>query len=226
MTLEDLSTIDLFELQKTNKMNLNLLLDNLTNPALLFFLLGIIAVRLKSDLEIPPNSSKFIALYLLFSIGFKGGQELEHSHFTLEIIWSVVFGIAIATAIPFYSYFVLRRKFNSYDSGAIAAAYGSVSAVTFVTAASFLEIQNQEFSGHMVAVMALMEAPAIIIGVILIRLFKKEQGPKTAISSLVKHSFTNGSVLLILGSLVIGFLASNEQAMGINPLQQICLKAS
>jgi hypothetical protein len=198
-------------------MNLNLLLDNLTNPALLFFLLGILAVRLKSDLEIPPNSSKFIALYLLFSIGFKGGQELAHSHFTLEIIWSVVFGIAIAIAIPFYSYFILRRKFNSYDSGAIAAAYGSVSAVTFVTAASFLEIQNQEFSGHMVAVMALMEAPAIIIGVILIRLFKKEQEPKTAISSLVKHSFTNGSVLLILGSLVIGFLASDEQAMGIKP---------
>ena len=126
-------------------MNLNLLLDNLTNPALLFFLLGIIAVRLKSDLEIPPNSSKFIALYLLFSIGFKGGQELAHSHFNLEILWSVLFGIGIATAIPFYSYFILRRKFNSYDSGAIAAAYGSVSAVTFVTAASFLEIQNQEF---------------------------------------------------------------------------------
>lgn len=198
-------------------MNLNLLLDNLTNPALLFFLLGIIAVRLKSDLEIPPNSSKFIALYLLFSIGFKGGQELAHSHFTLEIIWSIVFGIFIAIAIPFYSYFVLRRKFNSYDSGAIAAAYGSVSAVTFVTAASFLEIQNQEFSGHMVAVMALMEAPAIVIGVILIRLFKKSQEPKTPIKSLIMHSFTNGSVLLILGSLVIGFLASEEQALGIKP---------
>ncbi|MBC5842025.1 MAG: sodium-dependent bicarbonate transport family permease [Flavobacteriaceae bacterium] len=198
-------------------MNLNLLLDNLTNPALLFFLLGIIAVRLKSDLEIPPNSSKFIALYLLFSIGFKGGQELAHSNFNLEIVWSVLFGIGIATAIPFYSYFILRRKFNSYDSGAIAAAYGSVSAVTFVTAASFLEIQSQEFSGHMVAVMALMEAPAIIIGVILIRLFNKQQEPKTTLLSLVKHSFTNGSVLLILGSLVIGFLASEEQAMGIKP---------
>ena len=199
-------------------MNLNLLLDNLTNPALLFFLLGIIAVRLKSDLEIPPNSSKFIALYLLFSIGFKGGQELAHSHFTLEIVWSIVFGIFIAVAIPFYSYFILRRKFNSYDSAAIAAAYGSVSAVTFVTAASFLEIQNQEFSGHMVAVMALMEAPAIVIGVLLIRLFKKTEEPKTPISSLIKHSFTNGSVLLILGSLVIGFLASEEQAMGIKPV--------
>ena len=152
-------------------MNLNLLLDNLTNPALLFFLLGIIAVKLKSDLEIPPNSSKFISLYLLFSIGFKGGQELAHSHFNLEIVWSVLFGVLIALIIPIYSYFILRRKFSVYNSGAIAAAYGSVSAVTFVTAASFLEIQHMSFSGHMVAVMALMEAPAIVVGVILIRLF-------------------------------------------------------
>jgi hypothetical protein len=198
-------------------MNLNLLLDNLTNPALLFFLLGIIAVKLKSDLEIPPNSSKFISLYLLFSIGFKGGQELAHSHFTLEIVWSVLFGVFIALIIPFYSYFILRRKFSVYDSGAIAAAYGSVSAVTFVTAASFLEIQHMSFSGHMVAVMALMEAPAIIVGVILIRLFDTKKEINTSILTLVKHSFTNGSVLLILGSLVIGFLASDEQAMGIKP---------
>ena len=198
-------------------MNLNLLFDNLTNPALLFFLLGIIAVKLKSDLEIPTNTSKFISLYLLFSIGFKGGQELAHSHFHLEIVWSVLFGVLIAFVIPVYSYFILRRKFNVYDSGAIAAAYGSVSAVTFVTAASFLEIQHMTFSGHMVAVMALMEAPAIIVGVILIRLFDTKKEINTSISLLVKHSFTNGSVLLILGSLIIGLLASDEQAMGIKP---------
>lgn len=198
-------------------MNLNLLFDNLTNPALLFFLLGIIAVKLKSDLEIPPNSSKFISLYLLFSIGFKGGQELAHSHFTIEIVWSLLFGILIALFIPIYSYFLLRRKFNVFDSGAIAAAYGSVSAVTFVTAASFLEIQHMTFSGHMVAVMALMEAPAIIVGVILIRLFDDKKEVNTSILSIVKHSFTNGSVLLILGSLIIGLLASDEQALGIKP---------
>ena len=198
-------------------MNLNLLLDNLTNPALLFFLLGIIAVKLKSDLEIPPNSSKFISLYLLFSIGFKGGQELAHSHFKLELVWSILFGIIIALVIPIYTYFLLRRKFNVYDSGAIAAAYGSVSAVTFVTAASFLEIQHMSFSGHMVAVMALMEAPAIIVGVILIRLFDTKKEINTSISSILRHSFTNGSVLLILGSLIIGLLASDEQAMGIKP---------
>jgi hypothetical protein len=198
-------------------MNLDLLFENLTNPALLFFILGIVAVKLKSDLEIPPNSSKFISLYLLFSIGFKGGQELAHSDFTLEIVWSVLFGILIALIIPIYSFFILRRKFNVFDAGAIAAAYGSVSAVTFVTAASFLEIQHMTFSGHMVAVMALMEAPAIIVGVILIRMFDKKKETNTSLISLIKHSFTNGSVLLILGSLVIGLLASEEQAMGIKP---------
>lgn len=198
-------------------MNLDLLLENLTNPALLFFLLGILAVKLKSDLEIPANSSKFISLYLLFSIGFKGGQELAHSHFTLEIVWSVLFGVFVALTVPVYAFFILKRKFNVYDSGAIAAAYGSVSAVTFVTAASFLEIQHINFSGHMVAVMALMEAPAIIVAVILIRLFDSQKETNTSILSLVKHSFTNGSVLLILGSLVIGLLASDEQALGIKP---------
>lgn len=198
-------------------MNLDLLFDNLTNPALLFFLLGIIATRLKSDLEIPNNTSKFISLYLLFSIGFKGGQELSHSEFDLEIIWSVIFGIFIAVIIPIYSFFILKRKFNIENSGAIAAAYGSVSAVTFVTAITFLEIQKYTFSGHMVAVMALMEAPAIIIAILLMRLYKKEESNTTKISSVIKHSLTNGSVLLILGSLLIGFLASDQQAMGIKP---------
>jgi hypothetical protein len=198
-------------------MNLSLLFDNLTNPALLFFVLGIIAVYVKSDLEIPENTSKFISLYLLFSIGFKGGQELAHSHFSMDILWSIGFGVMIAGLIPLYTFFILKKKYSIENSGAIAAAYGSVSAVTFVTAISFLEIQNYTFSGHMVAVMALMEAPAIIIGVILIRLFSKEDVQKTKMSTIIKHSFTNGSVLLILGSLVIGFLASEQQALGIKP---------
>jgi hypothetical protein len=198
-------------------MNFNLLLDNLTNPALLFFLLGIIATRLKSDLEIPPNSSKFISLYLLFSIGFKGGQELAHSHFDLEIIYSAIFGVFIAIIIPVYCFFILKRKFSIENSAAIAAAYGSVSAVTFVTAISFLEIQKYAFSGHMVAIMALMEAPAIIIGVILMKIFNKNEVIKTKMKSVIKHSLTNGSVLLILGSLLIGYLASDQQAMGIKP---------
>lgn len=200
-------------------MNLDLLIDNLKNPALLFFILGIIAVRLKSDLTIPENSSKFISLYLLFSIGFKGGQELAHSAFSMEIIWCILFGFFAAISIPLYVFFILKRKLSIANSGAIAAAYGSVSAVTFVTAVSFLELQNITFNGHMVAVMALMEAPAIIVGVILIRLFSQKDNskPEQSLFAIVKHSFTNGSVLLILGSLLIGLIASDKQAMGIKP---------
>ncbi|WP_422083211.1 sodium-dependent bicarbonate transport family permease [Ulvibacterium sp.] len=198
-------------------MDLHLLVDNLTNPALLFFFLGIIAVQLKSDLEIPPNSSKFISLYLMFSIGFKGGLELSHSDLDMEILWSLLFGVFLALFVPIYAYFILRRKFNVANSGAIAAAYGSVSAVTFVTAVSFLEIEQIEFGGHMVAVMALMEAPSIIIGVLLMAYFQKDKKNEVKLNGVLHHSLTNGSVLLILGSLAIGFLASDQQARGIEP---------
>jgi hypothetical protein len=199
-------------------MDFSLLIDNLTNPALLFFFLGVLAVQLKSDLQIPENSSKFISLYLLLAIGFKGGQELSHSDFELEIIWSLLFGIALAIVVPIYTYFILRRKFSTENAGAIAAAYGSVSAVTFVTAISFLELEQIPFSGHMVAVMALMEAPSIMVGLLLIMLFKGRKGKSDIpLKSVLRHALFNGSVLLIIGSLVIGFLASDAQAEGIKP---------
>lgn len=198
-------------------MNFNLLFENLTNPALLFFALGILAVYLKSDLEIPQNSSKFISLYLLFAIGFKGGQELSHEPLTAEIGWSMLFGIAISMVIPIYTFFILKRKLNIYDAGAIAATYGSVSAVTFVTSVSFLESQQMAVHGHMVAIMALMESPSIIIGLLLISLFNTENSPSIKKRNVLSHSFTNGSVLLILGSLLIGFIANAKQAEGIKP---------
>ncbi len=198
-------------------MNYNLLIENLTNPALLFFVLGVFAVYLKSDLEIPANSSKFISLYLLFAIGFKGGQELSHEALTFEIGWSMLFGVSISLIIPLYTFFILKRKLNVFDAGAIAAAYGSVSAVTFVTAVSYLESQQLLLHGHMVAIMALMESPAIIIGLILISIFNKDETNTIKKRSVIKHSFTNGSVLLILGSLIIGYVANAKQADGIKP---------
>jgi hypothetical protein len=200
-------------------LNYHLLIDNLTNPALLFFILGIIAVLVKSDLEIPPNSSKFISLYLLFAIGFKGGQELSHETFNTEIAASMLFGIGISMAIPIYTFFLLKKQLNPYNAAAIAAAYGSVSAVTFVTAVSFLEIQHLQLQGHMVAIMALMESPAIIVGLLLLTLSKEVDSKELAIKkrTVLKHAFTNGSVLLILGSLCIGFMANAEQAEGIKP---------
>jgi hypothetical protein len=236
-------------------MNLDLLIVNLTNPTLLFFVLGVFAVKVKSDLEIPADSVKFISLYLLFAIGFKGGHELSHSEFDLEILLSLLFGIFLSVIVPLYTFFILKRKLSVFDAGAIAAAYGSVSAVTFVAAASFLEIQNLAFGGHMVAVMALMEAPAIVVGVALIMLYNKKEDesnssneneveehqpkiipthdfhiddtydaapPKNISSSsklknIIIHSFTNGSVLMVLGSLVIGLIADEKQAEGIKP---------
>ncbi|MBK6835339.1 MAG: sodium-dependent bicarbonate transport family permease [Bacteroidetes bacterium] len=205
-------------------MNFDLLISNLGNPAFLFFLLGILAVKFKSDLEIPANSSKFISIYLLFSIGFKGGQHLSHEHFSFEIVWSMIFGLLLSLLIPFYSFFILKKKLNVYDSAAIAAAYGSVSAVTFVTAVSYLESQKLYWDGHMVAIMAIMESPAIISGLILATLyngFNKGNSlldsKSTSLLSVVRHSLTNGSVFLIIGSLVIGFLVNAKQAEGIKP---------
>jgi hypothetical protein len=130
----------------------------------------------------------------------------------------MLLGIFISAIIPTYTFFILKRKLSVFDAGAIAAAYGSVSAVTFVTAVSYLESQQMSLHGHMVAIMALMESPAIIIGLILITLFNKEDNTtKIKIPSVIKHSLTNGSVLLILGSLVIGFIANAKQAEGIKP---------
>lgn len=199
-------------------MNFNLLIENLTNPALLYFVLGILAVYLKSDLEIPSNSSKFISLYLLFSIGFKGGQELSHETLSSETGWLILFGVCISALIPLYTFFILKRKLNIFNAGAIAAAYGSVSAVTFVTGVSYLESQQMNLNGHMVAIMALMESPSIIIGLMLITFFNNESSEsKIKFQSVVRHSLTNGSVLLIIGSLMIGFFADSKQAEGIKP---------
>ncbi|MEW5844150.1 MAG: sodium-dependent bicarbonate transport family permease [Bacteroidota bacterium] len=198
-------------------MDFQIMISNLTNPTLLFFVLGVLAVMVKSDLEIPASSSKFISLYLLFSIGFKGGQELAHSGFTAEIIYSLLFGLTIASIIPLYTFFILKRKLSISDAGAVAAAYGSVSAVTFVTAVSFLEMQKIIYGGHMVAVMALMESPPIIMGVILLMKYDAETRSEVKLSETIKHSFINGSVLMILGSLIIGIIADTKQAEGIKP---------
>jgi uncharacterized protein len=197
-------------------MEINALFDNLTNPALLFFILGIISVQFKSDLKIPANSAKFISIYLLLSIGFKGGQELSHSGVNLEIGQSMMLGIFMALLIPIIAFFILRKKLGLQDAVAVAASYGSVSTVTFITAISFLDLEKVTYGGHMIAVMAIMEAPAIIVAALLIKYFSEETQTKSVKSSLI-HALTNGSVMLILGSLMIGYIASEKQAKGIEP---------
>lgn len=199
-------------------MDYQLILSNITNPTLLFFLLGVIAALIRSDLEIPATSAKFIALYLLFSIGFRGGVELGHGHFDQEVAITLGLSVLFSLITPLYTYFILRRKLDVYNSAAIAATYGSVSAVTFVTTCSFLADKQIPFGGHMVAAMALMEAPAIMVGMIMIRKFAKEKDKKPfSFTHLLRESFSNGSVLMVLGSLVIGLVADDKQAEGIKP---------
>ena len=200
---------------------MNSLLENLTNPALLYFILGILAVQLKNDLKIPDNSSRFISIYLLMCIGFKGGNELSHNELSMEALGSLGLGFALASMIPVGAFLLLRRKVSIPNAGAIAAAYGSVSAVTFVTAISFLDFEQVSYDGHMIAVMALMEAPAIVVGLLLIKLFSKgadsPAAANTSFRQVLQHSLNNASVFLILGSLLIGYLASDQQAEGIKP---------
>ena len=129
----------------------------------------------------------------------------------------MLFIVLVALIVPIYCYAILRFKLSVENAGAIAAAYGAVSVVTFVTTISFLEASNISFGGHMVAVMALMEAPSIIVGVSFIALYEKDKERKTSFKRVIHPALTNGSVLLILGSLIVGYLTNDAQAAGIKP---------
>jgi len=208
-------------------MNTDILISNITNPTLLFFLLGIIASLVKSDLEIPQPSVKFISLYLLFSIGFKGGQELAHSGINQEIIYSLLYALVISAVIPFYLFYLALPKFGPSNAGAVAAAYGSVSAVTFVSAANFLEASQIEYGGHMVAVMAFMEAPAIIVGVSLMKRYQKNcSNPR--ISGLSGFSLTHQRISLndCRQSLLSALLPTPNKLKALNLLPMTFLKDS
>lgn len=193
------------------------LAENLSNPALLFFFLGIAAHYIKSDLEIPPGSSRFISLYLLFSIGFKGGVELSHQHLDASLLGSVMYGLVLTIVIPVIVFFLLKKRFGVFNAGALAASYGSVSVVTAVTAYAFLEEKGITVPGHFTVILAIMESPAIIAGLALISLYARSSGTTFSVRNTLVHALTNGSVVLILGSLVIGMLSSEGQAEGIKP---------
>lgn len=175
-----------------------------TNPALLFFMFGIFAGLIKSNLEIPQQISKFLSLYLLMAIGLKGGVALASSGFTLGVLSVILIGLVLAIIVPIYSYFFLKRYLNGYDAAATAATYGSISAVTFVTATQFLTTAGVAFDGFMSAVMALMESPAIIIAVLIANQLRSSSEMK--LSTVFKDSFIEGANLLLLASLAIGFI--------------------
>lgn len=187
---------------------MNILLD----PAILFFVFGIVAGLMRSNLVIPEQISKFLSLYLLMALGIKGGVALSKSGFTTDIGVVIGIGLFLALVIPAVSYLILKRFLNGYDTAAVAATYGSVSAVTFVTATQYLGNAGIEFSGVMAAVMALMESPAIIMAVALAAWYRASN--TVSIKGILHESFTDGAHLLLLAALVIGFV-TGEPGMAV-----------
>jgi uncharacterized protein len=201
-------------------MDSSLIISNILNPPILFFFLGMVAVFVKSDLEIPPPVPKLFSLYLLFAIGFKGGVELIKSGITQEVVLTLSAAILMACFVPIYTFFILRIKLDTYDAAAIAATYGSISAVTFITASAFLTELGISFDGYMVAALALMESPAIIVGLILVNIFTVDEKREFSWPEVLKEAFLNSSVFLLVGSLLIGFLTGEHGWHVLEPFTQ------
>lgn len=193
-------------------------LEVLLSPVILFFVLGAAAAFARSDLAIPEAVAKGISLYLMAAIGLKGGVQVAASGASAEMLAAAVAGLALSCLIPLPAYAALRRfgKLDAVNAAAVAAHYGSVSVVTFVTGVEVLEAGGMAPGGYMVAVLALMETPAIIVGLMLAqRGATVEAQPKGA---LLHETLLNGSVVLLTGSFVIGLIAGKEGFAPIAPV--------
>lgn len=211
-------------------------MHNLLDPAILFFIFGVLAGLVKSNLEIPPAIARFLSLYLLMALGLKGGFALAHAGLSSHVAWSLGAALLLAVIVPLMGYGVLRKLVSGFDAAAIAATYGSVSAVTFLTATQYLENQNIPFGGHMAAAMALMESPAIILAVVFANRLPKpvamgsaRQGdgaavlgthaasPASALGKILHESFTDGAQLLLLGAMVVGLISGETGKAAMQP---------
>ena len=203
------------------------MMNNFLDPAILFFVFGLLAGALKSNLEIPAPISRFLSLYLLMALGLKGGFALAQSGWTAEVLTSLGAALALALLVPLLGYAVLRRFLNGFDAAAIAATYGSVSAVTFITAVQTLDHQGIAFGGHMAAAMALMESPAIVLAVLLANHARRQAPPAVVpaapatpapgLSRLLHEAMTDGAQLLLLGAMLIGLLTGEAGQAAMKP---------
>jgi len=219
-------------------------MQNILDPAILFFVFGVLAGAVRSNLEIPPAISRFLSLYLLMALGLKGGFALSHSGLTANVGLSLGAAVTLAIAVPLIGYTILRQFVSGFDAAAVAATYGSVSAVTFVTAVQYLENQQVAYGGHMAAAMALMESPAIIMAIVLANSLRqqasagavlaaggaavlaapaalpgaggdKRQG--VSVGKILHESFTDGAQLLLLGAMVVGIVTGDAGKAAMQP---------
>jgi hypothetical protein len=200
-------------------MDVGLLVANLLSPPVLFFFLGALAVAVRSDLEVPQPIPKLLSLYLLLSIGFKGGVELRESGDDGGALTALLAATLMSIVVPLYAFAFLRRRLDVNNAAALAAAYGSVSAVTFITASAFLRRIGVPFGGYMVACLALMESPAIVIGVMLARMQRGAANGQARIAwdEFLREALFNGSVLVLVGSLIIGAITGSAGKEALYP---------
>ncbi len=194
-------------------------LSNMLIPAILFFALGFLAQLMRSDLKFPPDLAKALSIYLLVGIGLHGGMELAKID-AIDAIGAIVAALGLGFGLPIVAYLILSHivRVERLNAAAIAAHYGSVSAGTFVTAIAFLDSLKVPYESHPVIMLAIMESPAIIIGLALANMARKGDGnghQKRVSRELVHDAFTNGSVVLLLGSMLIGAIA---QPAGLNKI--------
>jgi len=210
-------------------------LNNLLDPAILFFVFGMTAGLLRSNLEVPPQIARFLSLYLLMSVGLKGGFSLAHAGFGPQVVASLGAAMALSLLVPALGYLLLRRLLSHFDAAAVAATYGSVSATTFITATQYLQTQGIDFGGHMAVALVLMESPAILMAMALASWARRQEalgaaahGQATAagpsIGHVVREAFTDGANLLLLGSLAIGFVTGDQGKAMMEPFSGALFK--
>jgi len=203
------------------------LFASLIDPAILLFFFGILAGALRSNLEIPAAAAKFCSLYLLLVVGFKGGTSLAATGFTPAMGWALLAAAMLALAVPAWSFAVLRRRLSPFDAAAVAATYGSVSAVTFITAVGYAEGQNIETGGYMTVALVLMESPAIIMAVLLASYVRSRQNvvatsaTPLSLRAVLHEAFTDGAHLLLLAGVLIGFLTGEDGKQVMKPFTDL-----
>lgn len=213
-------------------------LNNLVDPAILFFVVGVFAGLVRSNLEIPPAISRFLSMYLLMALGLKGGFALAASGLNSQVVTGLGIAVLLAVVVPLLGYAMLRHVVSGFDAAALAATYGSVSAVTFITATGYLDKIGLPYGGHMAAAMALMESPAIVLAVLMANRLRQQVaapaglvvgaggvaalgGAPGATSAhwrkLLHESFTDGSQLLLIGAMVVGVLTGEAGRAAMQP---------
>ncbi len=186
----------------------------LLSPPVLCFGLGAVATLLRSNLRLPAPVFEAVSIYLLLSIGLKGGAELADTSFSAFALPALA-AMALCIAIPLWSYAALRRLagFNIADAASMAAHYGSVSAVTFIAVLSYLDAQGMAYEGFMTAILALMEVPAILVALLLARYAGKGSGFAPALKEVISAK----SFLLLCGGLIIGGLIGKTGLAPVRP---------